>query len=449
MASFTEFIEEKTGGKGADDYARMPVPEEKRRSWIGSGVVFVGCAISLSAFLLGGTLAMGLSLTNTIIAVMAGSGILSLMTCVCAKVALHTHLSTSMICKFTFGVRGAALVGLIYAIVAWGWFGVQVGLFGDTISSMYTLMTGGTFSAAAIKVIMVLGGVLMTSSAIFGYKSIEKLSILAIPLISILMLASLYLVLRGETYADLDMPALINTPMSIGVGISSVIGAFAAGAVGSPDILRYAKNFKDTVKATVLGMMIGFGITIIIAAVCAKATGEANIVNIMIGLGWGVLAMIVLILAQWTSNDNNIYSASLGFSVVFDNMPKYQLAILTGVVGTVFAVCGISNALIPFFSMLGIFTPPIGGCYVADYYMNNRYYDFENLVNVPKIRKETVIAYFCAVGFGFLVTPQPAGLGLFSITTVAALDTFIAAAVFQLIFVKLLNKNYGRSCEAN
>lgn len=284
MASLWKFLEEKAYAGGDDDFASKPVPEDKKRGWASSAVVYIGCAISISAFTLGGSLATGLTLNESIIAVLAGALVLAAMACLCAEPAMYTGLSTSMIGKFTFGLKGAALVGLLYAGCVWGWFGVQAGLFGDTIGQMFRLMTGNALSPAGVKVIIVIGGLLMTTSAIFGFKSIEKLSWIAIPAIAILMVASLVMVLKGHTYSELNT-SFITNPMSLGTGIS---------------------------------LVIGYGITIIIAAACAKAVGDANIVTVMIGLGWGVLAMVVLVLAQWTSNDNNVYSGSLGLSVVFD-----------------------------------------------------------------------------------------------------------------------------------
>lgn len=444
MAELWKKLEEKAYAGGDDDYARKPVPEDQKRGWASSAVVYIGCAISISAFTLGGSLATGLTLNQSIIAVIIGALILSLIACLCAEPAMYTGLSTSMIGKFTFGLRGAALVGILYAGCAWGWFGVQAGLFGDTIGQMYTLMTGNTISPAAVKVIIVIGGLLMTTSAIFGFKSIEKLSWIAIPTIAILMIASLITVLKGHSYAELNT-SFITNPISLGTGISLVIGSFAAGAVGSPDILRYAKNFKDTVKAMVIGLVIGYGITIVIAAACAKAVGDSNIVTIMIGLGWGILAMLVLILAQWTSNDNNVYSGSLGLSVVFESMPKYKLALFTGITGTIFAVLGLSNKMIPFFSVLGIFTPPLGGCYLADFYLCKKFYNFDRLNTLPKVRKESMIAYFIAAAVGFMTTQTSPGFALFQLTTIPAIDSFIVAFIMQIICVKLLNKEHGKN----
>ncbi len=448
VAEVTEVAEEmSTAHNGLtagydDDYARAPVPVEKRRSWVRTGLVYMGSCISLSAFMLGGTLASGLTMNGAIVATLIGTLILAVMTVMCARVTLHNHLSTSMISRFTFGNKGAGLVSIMYALCAWGWFGVQVGLFGDTIGAMFTMITGNEMTGLVIKIVMAIGGIAMTTTAIFGYKSIEILSIIAIPLIGILMFASLFMVLRGHDLSALNSLGMITSPISMGMGISIVIASYAAGAVGCPDILRYAKSLKEVMYGVGFGLVGGYSITVLIAAVCSKVTGEANIVNVMITLGWGMFAMLVLILAQWTTNDNNIYSASLGFSIVFTKVPKYKLAIATGVVGTIFALLGISGRLIPFFSILGIFTPPIGGCYLADFLLNKYYYNFDNLKNVPAVRAETMIAYFAAAAIGFLVTEGPTGLGLFRLTTVPAVDTFLVAGILQVVLVLVMRKNF-------
>lgn len=429
-----EEIKKKGLVQEGDDYARCPVPEDKRKSWISTCAVYIGSCICLSAFTLGGVLSAGLTLTNSIIATAVGTLFLTVMTCVCGEVTLHNHLSTSMIGRFAFGIRGAALVGLMYALCAWGWFGVQVGLFADSVSVLLNMSLGLNVSAGAIKVIMLIGGLLMTSSAIIGYKSIERLSYIAIPLLAILMVWAT-IKATGKGYD----PNIIEAPITMGFAISYVISSYVAGAVGCPDVLRYSRSRRDNILAAGVGLVVGYGATVVLASICAKAAGEANIVYVMVNLGAGALAFLVLILAQWTSNDNNIYSASLGFSVVTEKLPKYKLAIIAGVIGTAFAVLGISNNLIWLFSILGIFTPPIGGVYVADFFLDKSYYNFENLKNVPKVRVETMAAFFIAAGVACLTTYT----GL-SLTTIPAMDSFLTALVLELIFVKVFNKDHTK-----
>ena len=120
-------------------------------------------------------------------------------------------------------------------------------------------------------------------------------------------------------------------------------------------------------------------------------------------------------------------------------MPKYQLAIIAGVVGTIFAVFGISNKLIWLFSILGIFTPPIGGIYVADFFLDRKFYDFENLKNVPKVRVETMVVFAIASAVGFITT-----YGGVTLTSIPAIDTLLTALVLELIAVKLFNKDHTK-----
>src|SRR5690606_16011268 len=132
-----------------------------------------------------------------------------------------------------------------------------------------------------------------------------------------LMFASLGLVLRDHPWSQLAASPPPGDPMPLGVAISIVAGSFMVGAVISPDIARYARRPLDAVLAAILGFQVGFVIVVFIGSILAQATGQADLVQIMLALGWGVLAFLVLILAQWTTNDNNLYSAALAFSVVF------------------------------------------------------------------------------------------------------------------------------------
>src|SRR5690606_13240215 len=136
----------------------------------------------------------------------------------------------------------------------------------------------------------------------------------------------------------------------------------------------------DAVLAAILGFQVGFVIVVFIGSILAQATGQADLVQIMLALGWGVLAFLVLILAQWTTNDNNLYSAALAFSVVFRQLPRWQLTAVAGLLGTILAVTGIYGQFVPWLQVLSALVPPLGGVYVADYFLVQRdRYRFENI----------------------------------------------------------------------
>ncbi|HEX6989169.1 MAG TPA: cytosine permease [Bacillota bacterium] len=418
------------------DYEREPVPDHLRKSWWQMGMVWLGIGITIAAFLLGGAVGAGLNLTDSFLAVFLGSLVLTVIASLCGIVGARTNLSTAMIARFAFGERGVYLAALIMALGSYGWFGVQTGLFGDTAAVVMEQLFGRSWPTG---ILILIGGVLMTSTAVFGYRAIEKLSTLAVPLMAILMFASVGMVLRDHPWSQLVASPPPGTPMPLGVAISIVAGSFMVGAVIAPDISRYARRPSDAVWAAVLGFQVGFVIVVFIGSILAQATGQADLVQIMVSLGWGVLAFVVLILAQWTTNDNNLYSAALAFSVVFRHWPKWQLTTVAGILGTILAVLGIYGQFVPWLQVLSALVPPLGGVYVADYFLVQRErYRFENLDRLEGIRYASFASWVLGALFGFATTPQPTGWGLFTLTTVSAIDAFIVAVVAQVVLGRVL-----------
>ena len=417
------------------DFEREPVPQEKRKGWLRLSIVWMGAVIALSATVLGGSLGSGLSMTNAVIATLIGCFLLAVVSALCSVVGAQTGLSTSFVSRFSLGKYGSYAVSAIIAIALFGWFGVQVDLFG---TSLHTVLLNVFNINIHPKILVVIGGILMTTTAFFGYKAIEKLSLLAVPLLGILLVASLIRVMSGQSLGEvLSVPAT-GDPLTIGLSVSLIIGSLAVGAIIGPDISRYAKSTKDAVISSFVGFFAGFSVVLLIAAVLAKATAQNDIVSILLGVGWGTGAMLILILAQWTTNDNNLYSSALGFSVIFKRTPKYILTIVAGIIGTSMAVGGIYTHFIPFLIFLSALIPPIGGIYVADYLMNKKKYTFNNLDSQPNVNYVGVTIWIIASFVAFATTPAPNGFGLFTLTGASGFDAFLVAFAVQLVASKVL-----------
>ncbi|MHA6258837.1 purine-cytosine permease family protein [Sporosarcina sp. CAU 1771] len=428
------------------DFELEPVPQEKRKGWGKLSIVWIGGIVALSATALGGALGGGLSMPEAIIASFIGSFILAIVSALCCVVGAKTGLSTALVSMFALGRYGSYAVSVVVAIALFGWFGVQLDLFG---TSLHNVLVDVFNLSIHPKVLVVIGGILMTTTAFIGFKAIEKLSLVAVPLLGTLLVASLIKVMNGLTLSEVVARPLLGDPLTIGLSISLVIGSLAIGAIIGPDISRYAKTPKDAVIASFVGFFVGYSIVLIIAAVLAKATSQVDIVEIMLGLGWGTGAMLVLILAQWTTNDNNLYSSALGFSVIFRKTPKYILTIGAGTIGTLMAVGGIYENFIPFLVFLSALIPPIGGIYVADFLLNRKKYAFENLKHMKNIHFVSVSIWIIATLVAFMTTPAPTGFGLFSLTGASGFDAFLVAFVLQLIASKLMQKSNEQLLVAN
>jgi cytosine permease len=418
------------------DYEREPVPVELRKGWVSLGAVWLGIGICLASVIIGGTLGGGLTMSQAFLAAILGALILATISALCSIVGAKTGLSTGLVSKFALGEYGSYAVSAIIAIALFGWFGVQTQLFGASAQHVLNELFGFNASETVLSII---GGLLMTTTAIIGFKAIQKLSILAVPLMSFLLVASLWKVLNNNSWSELSSAIPSGEMLPLGVAISIVVGSFVVGAVIGPDIARYARTPKDAVLASFSGFFVGFGMVLAIGAVLSKATSESDIVAIMLGLGWGTFAMLILILGQWTTNDNNLYSAALGFSVIFKKIPKYQLTIVAGLIGTLLAALNIYGSFIPFLIFLSALIPPIGGIYVADFFANQGKYQFENLDNIKKINRLGVSTWIISTLVAFSTTPAPNGFGWFNLTKTPALDAFLVALILQYVLVKLLS----------
>jgi cytosine permease len=423
--------------KLVNDYERSPVPQEKRKGWLALSIVWLGAIVALSAVVLGGTLGGGLSFGKSIVASLVGTFVLAVLSALCGVVGAKTGLSTSLVSRFALGKYGSYAVSIVMAIALFGWFGVQVDLFGDSLH--YILLEVFSIDIPS-KALVILGGILMTTTAVIGFKAIEKLSFVAVPLLGILLVASLVKVMGNQSYSTVIDAPLFGDTLTVGVSISLIIGSLAIGAIIGPDIARYARSTRDAVISSFVGFFVGFSIVLIIAVILAKATAMVDIVEIMLGLGWGAAAMSILILAQWTTNDNNLYSSALGFSVIFTKVPKFVLTIIAGTIGTLMALGGIYDNFIPFLTFLSALIPPIGGIYVGDYLVNSKKYDFQYMDQMKNVNVMSSIVWIVSTLFAFMTTPAPTGFGLFHLTGASGLDAFIVAFGLQ-IAVSIFSKN--------
>ncbi|ETT86747.1 cytosine permease [Viridibacillus sp. FSL R5-0477] len=419
-------------GKKVLDYEREAVPEHLRRSWFSMFSVLVAIGVDLASVLLGAELANGMAMNQAIISVCVGSFLLAILCSICAIVGASTNLSTSMITKYVFGKYGALAFSLVIGISLLGWFGVQVGFFAE---NAHIILLDSFDVSINVKVLSFIGGILMMTTAIYGFRAIEKLSMWSVPLLLGIMLLTLFLTLK-----DYSLPVEIQNTgaFTFGSAVSLVISIFIVGATISPDISRWAKSKKDAIISTFFGIFIGNSFMIIIAILLTRYIGTDDMMRIFIILGMAIPGILVLTLAQWTTNTSNLYSSSLGFSIVFPKISKKLLTIILGLIATSLAVLGIFEQFISFLNILAVVIAPIGGIYISEFFIvKTEFNRYKNQLEEQTIVVRSNIAWIIGMVVTFMTTAQPSGLELFSLTTIPSLDGFITGFVVQTVIGKL------------
>lgn len=106
-----------------NDYEFSPVPDEKKNTWKAQVFVWLGVGFCLTAFTLGGQIALGLGFWPTVAAVLVGGIILTVVGALVGAIGVRSGLSSTVSSRFTFGTYGAIIFGLINCSISRAFYG--------------------------------------------------------------------------------------------------------------------------------------------------------------------------------------------------------------------------------------------------------------------------------------------------------------------------------------
>lgn len=427
MAKFDDLVE---------DYSNKPVPTDKVVSGLRVALILIGISIALPGFVAGIQIGTAVGLKNAIIAFFAGGLLLTILAILTSIVGSRARLSTYMLVRFSFGTVGARVVNFILAATLFGWFGVNAALFGKATSTTMEQLYG---LVGYEDIYIAIGGALMVATTIFGFKALDRLSLFAVPVLLVILVMIVAMSVSGRGMDELF--AIQGTGMSLGLAISATAGGMMAAVATMPDLARYLPNRWHAV----VGMLIGYGLGIpaimLSVAIPSIATGQSDLLLIILGLGLGLPALIVLVFATWTSNAANVYSSGLSLAAIFTNVHRWKLTVASGAAGTLLAILGIMEYFVPFLIGLGVAIPPVAGIYVAHFYfVAGANYDVSVLPDMPAIRWRAFIGWGTGTLVGYLTAYQ----GL-SLTTIPALDSLLVSGILYLVLQRLFPMRYPKA----
>ncbi|RBO72454.1 cytosine permease [Microbacterium sp. H6] len=416
------------------DYEHGVVPQDQRKSWLSIATVWIAIGIDLSGAFLGVSLASGMAFWPAIAATMLGSLLLGLLAMACAYVGAATGLSTAMISRAVFGRVGGAILALAIAISLVGWYAVQAGFFGANAQIAFAEFTG---IDVPVQVFTAIGGVLMAITAFWGYRSINRLSTLAVPLLLLLLIVGVIVAFTVNGAAGLDAP--VEATFTFGGAVSLVMGIFILGVVLAPDMARWAKTPRQAMIAGFVGFFFGNSIILVVAILLARIMDGTELMAIFFALGLGGVAVIVLILAQWTTNTTNLYSAGLSFASISERLSRRTVTVVLGVIGIVVGVIGAADYFVQFILVIGTIIAPYGGVYLASFFTGRKTVRWAHGATVPMVDGWSIAAWVVGI-FVAVATTNPAdgpGFGWFTLTSISALDGLLVGFVAYLVLLPL------------
>ena len=421
----------------AEDYSLSQVPKGEGKSGLHLALIIVGGTIGMSIFIMAAQVGSSLGLLAAGKAFMVGSLILGSLGSFTSYVGYRSRYSTYKLAEFCFGWLGAKLVNGMIALTLVGWFAVISSVFGDAAT---TIVADSLELQIPAWVFVLLISLLIIFITIMGFEGIDKLALYLVP-VMILFIAYAAWLSWGQIQSWVS-PVVDNPAFDYNGAISAIVGSYIVGVVIQPDFSRFAKSATHAIWSIFLALGIVFPLIQFFAAVPSIATDQGDLILIMIALGIGVPAFLLLFLGAWSSNVLCLYSSSLSFSTIFQ---RFRLSIITislGLVGTVFALLEAHLYFIDYLVFLSVAIPPIAAIYVLDAFAIRRLlYSETDMMEVPSVDWRACVAWLAASVFAW----NAGHLG-FSLTNIAALDSIFVGAILFLILNanRLVSKNTKR-----
>lgn len=282
---------------------------------------------------------------------------------------------------------------------------------------------------------VILGSIMMTVTTVFGFRLINKVALVTVPFLAAILIA-IAVAATARNGVVFDPPEIPMEAMTFGIALSSLIGADMLTITAMPDLSRYTRTKVGAIWSMVVSFPVFAPIVMTTAALAALAMNESNIMALIVELGLGLPALLLLVISAWTINTLNLYSASLSLAATFPKIGRSVYVVIGGVIGCGFALLGIIEAFIPFLVLLGLLIPPIAAIYVIDSYTRFRNRDpAETITNIPAFHWRAVGTWLAAVAIA--LTAHYSGV---SVTSVPALDATIGAALAYIVVLHMTNR---------
>ena len=355
---------------GADiDYTNKPVDKQGRKSNLSMFMVMLGFTFFSASMWVGQQLAAGLDWWDFIWALLLGGLILAAYTGALGWIGAESGLSLDMLSRRSFGTKGSWLPSAMISFTQTGWFGVGLAMFAIPVAKeLLGLEVTPDSMPWQGYLLVAIAGILMTASAYFGIKSLTIVSYIAVPAVAILGTVAMILAIRHGDAGLVEQFAKGSKDLGIIAGAGLVVGSFVSGGTATPNFTRFAKSGKVGLIITVIAFFLGNSLMFLFGAVSSIYVGGNDIFEVMLNLNLFYLAVLVLGLNIWTTNDNALYTAGLGLSNIF-GLSKKTMVIISGIIGTVAAVwlywnfCGWLN-------VLNCTLPPVGIILILHYFTN-------------------------------------------------------------------------------
>ena len=410
-----------------DEFSTHAVPTDARVASFRVAAVASVVSFSLPTFIAGIEVSNGVGPDLTLAAILGGALVIFLIGWLMGSIGARTGFNSYLLVRLAFGDVGARIVNLMFSISLLGWFGINLNLFGLALAGLSEELFG---VIPPELLVTIMASLLITLTTIIGFRAINLVSTLMIPVLAFVALA----LLVTATNQTAPLVATSGAEMSLGDGISAIVGSIVIGSIIMPDITRFLRTSGGALLTSGTSFMIAQPFVMWVAASAAMVLETQDIISIMLTLGLGLGAFIIIIAGSWVLNALNLYSAVLGVTASLPSLSARTVTVVLGVTGVTAGLLNILDSFVTFLFYLSVIFIPVAGVIIVDHFIARpEAYRVTEVEDNQPINRWGLLAWL--VGAAVALAASEGFIG--SLTRVAALDAMLTAAVLYWIAARL------------
>lgn len=345
-----------------NDYPLSEVPPHARKGLASMAMVLLGFTFFTATMFAGGKLGVAFDFPTLLLVILVGNLLLGVYAASLGYIAFKSGLNTVLMGRFCFGERGSKLSDLILGFTQIGWYAWGTATAAVVLGKYFQL------DAGAVLGLMLLFGMAFCATAYIGYRGLEILSWIAVPAMGLLLVLSMAVATTQVGGLDGLLALTPSASLDLSTALTLVFGTFVSGATQATNWTRFSRSARVAVSASLIGFCLGNGLMVLIGAYGAIVYQQPDVVEVLLLQGFATAAMAMLLLNIWSTQDNTIYNFAVAGCNLLRTDRRKTVTLVGALIGTLLAMLGMYDLLVPYLVLLGTVIPPIGGVIMADFF---------------------------------------------------------------------------------
>jgi cytosine permease len=378
----------------------------------------VGGAICLPILMVGHKLVQAIGFAGSLGAVLLGNLVLFCLAVVAAKMSIARRKKTPENARDYLGGAGVKVLAGVLFTAKCCWFALQLNL----MSLTFIQLLDPYLSSAHFYSVNIICGILIMAITMIGIEGVSRFSSLCLPF----MICTLVYSLIGADSSAIQLQPIVFSTEALAI----VIGAPITAVIDMPTYFSQSRSGKDSIRAVCAMFLVALPVIEGVGVYLASCSPSDNFLAVFTqgnGALWNLWISLFILLAAWTTNTTNLYSATVCLDSLVKNKSHYIRCIITTAIAVGISLLNILEHFSLFLNVLVVVVGSLGAVILSAYCLQGD-------VTSARTQKGNLLGGIAGIAIGLSSV-----FHMFSLSGVAIVDAFC----FSFLATIFVNKCFG------